>query len=103
SAAVRERVQSAQKIQRERQSKLNATLKSREIEAFCKITPLDAILLEEAIDKFGLSARSYHRILKVARTMADLENATLIKTQHLKEALGYRCLDRRHQRVGANF
>jgi len=55
----------------------------------------DQALLERAVDRLGLSARAYHRVLKVARTLADLDGAGDIATAHLAEALGYRCLDRR--------
>ena len=53
----------------------------------------DSKLLERAIDQLGLSARAYHRILKVARTIADLSDESHIQTQHLTEAIGYRRLD----------
>ena len=52
------------------------------------------VLLEQAGQKFGFSARSYHRVLKLARTLADLSDATDIATEHLTEALSYRALDR---------
>ena len=58
------------------------------------MSPIDMDLLDRAIDRFGLSTRAYHRILRVARTTADLEQAQNIKTQHLTEAINFRKLDR---------
>ena len=57
-------------------------------------TEISLKLLEQALDKFGLSHRAYHRILKVARTIADLDSSENIRTSHLTEAIGYRRLDR---------
>ena len=67
---------------------------NRDVENVCKLSKQDADLLEQAIDKLGLSARAYHRILKVARTIADLAGEDQINTAHLSEAIGYRRLDR---------
>ena len=64
------------------------------MERVCKLSDADNELLEQAIDKFGLSARAYHRILKIARTIADLAESDIIQTHHLTEALSYRKLDR---------
>ena len=93
SSEVKKRVTNARNIQLERNGKSNSELSSKEIETFCQIQPHDFNLLNEAIDRLGLSARAYHRILKVARTIADLAGAESIATQHLTEALGYRKLD----------
>ena len=62
------------------------------------ITGADQALLARAMEQFGLSARSYHRILRLARTIADLAGAPGITTTHLTEALSYRNLDRRKRR-----
>jgi len=78
----------------QRGGKCNAHLNNREVEKACRLSDADHLLLEQAIDKFGLSARAYHRILKVARTIADLAQSETIQTKHLTEALGYRKLDR---------
>ena len=94
SAAIRERVVRAREVQAERFKGLNiytnAQMGVREIERFCRLTPGGEALLAGAVDRFGLSARAYHRVLKVARTIADLEGSTEIKEEHLAEAIQYR-------------
>lgn len=95
SATVRARVVTARARQQARAGKINAMLGNRELEATCRLGAGDQALLERAVDRLGLSARAYHRVLKVARTIADLDGAPDIATAHLAEALGYRCLDRR--------
>lgn len=72
----------------------NADMESKEIKEFCQIDDAGAELLKMAMQKLGLSARAYDRILKVARTIADLANSDSIKTEHLSEAIQYRSLDR---------
>ena len=72
----------------------NAQMNNRHIKKFCQIDEASQRLLELAIDKFGLSARAYTRILKVARTIADLEGQENIQPAHLSEAIQYRTLDR---------
>ena len=94
SAKVRSRVVAARERQQARTNCANATLKNREVEKHCRVSDDDSKLLERAIDQLGLSARAYHRILKVARTIADLSDAPHIQTPHLTEAIGYRRLDR---------
>jgi magnesium chelatase family protein len=94
SAAVRARVEAARQHQRARTGDANAALTSRQIETWCAPGPDGRALLEQAIARLGLSARGYHRILKVARTIADLAGAEDIATAHLAEAIQYRCLDR---------
>jgi magnesium chelatase family protein len=69
-------------------------MSNRHIKKFCQIDETSQKLLETAIDKFGLSARAYTRILKVARTIADLEGQEHIQPAHLSEAIQYRTLDR---------
>jgi len=93
SRQVKERTRQARARQLERQHKPNSMLSTKEIDLHCQISNADFDLMNQAIDQLGLSARSYHRILKVARTIADLENETEIKTHHLTEALSYRKLD----------
>jgi len=69
-------------------------MSNRQIKKHCAIDSASAQLLESAIEKPGLSARAYHRILKIARTIADLEGVPAIKTEHISEAVQYRSLDR---------
>ena len=69
-------------------------MQSKEIKEWCKIDSAGEELLKMAMTKLGLSARAYDRILKVARTIADLANSDEIKTEHLSEAIQYRSLDR---------
>lgn len=94
SAAIRERVIRAREVQAERFKGLNiytnAQMGVREIERFCKLTPEGEALLASAVDRLGLSARAYHRVLKVARTIADLEGSPEIREEHLAEAIQYR-------------
>lgn len=71
---------------------------TRQLRAHCKIQPDSHALLEKAINKLGLSARAYTRILKVARTIADLDSQAAISAGHIAEAIQYRSLDR-HQHV----
>ncbi|MCA5920933.1 YifB family Mg chelatase-like AAA ATPase [Pectobacterium brasiliense] len=94
SATIRERVLIARQIQLKRANKINALLTSREIEKYCGLEMADATYLEEVMNKLGLSVRAWHRILKVARTIADLGGRDNIERKHLAEALSYRCMDR---------
>ena len=94
SQTVRNRVELARERQIKRGHRPNAMLGNREVERHCAISEADSQLLERAIEQLGLSARAYHRILKVARTIADLAGSPDITTAHLTEAIGYRRLDR---------
>ena len=76
-------------------------MSGKEIERDCKLTLEDALFLEKALNKLGLSVRAYHRILKVARTIADLQQEAQINRTHLAEALGYRAMDRLLQKLSA--
>lgn len=93
SEQVRHRVVRARQKQLERQGKANSELQQKEIEVYCPLSDNDYQLVEKAITRLGLSARAYHRILKVARTIADLAGSRDIHTEHLSEAIGYRRLD----------
>jgi magnesium chelatase family protein len=99
SADIRKRVNQARKIQQERfegkKIHSNAQMTSKHLKKYCQIDDASKRLLETAIDKLGLSARAYTRILKVARTIADLEGSEPILTPHISEAIQYRSLDRR--------
>jgi magnesium chelatase family protein len=94
SAAIRERVCKARDIQLARSQKPNSQLSNREIDRYCTLCSADRQLLGKAMERLGLSARSAHRILKVARTIADLDGSAAVSTQHLSEAIAYRRLDR---------
>ncbi len=103
SAAIRERVVSARRIQLQRfkRAKIycNAQMASRHIRAHCPIGEDANAVLEAAIDRLGLSARAYNRILKISRTIADLESAPDIQVHHVTEAVQYRSLDRSRQNL----
>ena len=94
SAVVQERVCRAYLRQLNRTGKANHKLTNREVEKFCKLDDTGTHLLETAINRLGLSARAMHRILKVARTIADLAESDPINPNHLSEAISYRRLDR---------
>ncbi|QCR37585.1 YifB family Mg chelatase-like AAA ATPase [Nissabacter sp. SGAir0207] len=94
SQEVRQRVLAARERQLARAGKINALLGNREIDRDCMLPAADAAFLEGVLNKLGLSVRAWHRILKVARTLADLEGLPAIARTHLAEALSYRCMDR---------
>jgi len=94
SDMVRGRVLQARALQGSRAGKANARMGQAETMAHCRLTEPDQLLLERAIDLLQLSARSMHRILRVARTIADLAGSDHIHTVHLSEAIGYRRSDR---------
>lgn len=90
STTIQTRVNTARKRQMERQGKANFLLSSKEIDTFCTPNETGLNLLKTAIAKLNLSARAYHRILKVARTIADIAASEQIETQHIAEAVQYR-------------
>jgi magnesium chelatase family protein len=94
SAVVRARVEAARGRQLGRRGVLNAQLSGREARRTCHLSPHGRRLLEVASERLGLSARAYTRILRVARTIADLAGDAEITTAHLAEAIQYRSLDR---------
>lgn len=98
SAAIRERVIRARNIQSERFAGLgihsNAMMNSRMLREFCRLDAEARSLLERAMERLNLSARAYDRIIKVARTIADLDGAAEIGASHISEAITYRTLDR---------
>ncbi len=100
SASVKQRVDAARQVQRARfGSKIhcNSQMTSADMEKYCKIDGRSTALLEESFEKLQLSARAYNRILKVARTIADLDGCESIGVQHIAEALQYRTLDRKYR------
>ena len=97
SVVVRARVEAARLLQHRRAGQANARLGQSETMASCRLCERDQQLLERAIDALQLSARSMHRILRVARTIADLAGSTDIATPHLSEALAYRGSERQPQ------
>ncbi|MCG2679458.1 MAG: magnesium chelatase, partial [Kiritimatiellae bacterium] len=99
SAAIRERVKVARQVQHHRFKGLrkvhcNAALRPKEIQKHCALKPDAQDLLKMAITELHFSARAYDRILKVSRTIADLDGSADIQAQHVSEAIQYRTLDR---------
>jgi magnesium chelatase family protein len=100
SVAIRARVERARVVQRERFRgrpglHANAHMAARDLRRHCRTSgPVEA-LLRDAVNRLGLSARAYHRVLKIARTIADLEDSAELTTAHVGEAIQYRSLDRR--------
>lgn len=101
SKKIKERVNNAREIQRTRykEDKIfsNSELTPQLIEKYCKIDNESKKILQMAFEKLGLSARAYGRILKVARTIADLENCENIRKRHIAEAIQYRSLDKKYK------
>ncbi len=100
SAQIRERVVKAHKIQLERYKDegifFNAQLNAAQMDTYCQLGDAERELLKKAFDSMDLSARAYHKILKVARTAADLDGGGPITMRHLAEVLQYRALDRKY-------
>jgi magnesium chelatase family protein len=94
SAVVATRVAAARRIQMQRQGQLNARLSTQEAPLWCRLDPESRSLLGAAISRFGLSARAHDRIVKIARTCADLAGAVEIRAAHVAEALNLRGCDR---------
>ncbi|MFI3218008.1 MAG: YifB family Mg chelatase-like AAA ATPase [Methylococcales bacterium] len=95
SAAIRARVVAARNLAVARHGKANSILTAKEVKQLCVLSAQGYQLLEQAMDRFGLSHRAYHRILKLARTIADLAQSPQIEINHLSEAISYRKLDRK--------
>ena len=99
SAAMREQVVRVRAAQRERfgenETTLNSRMSTRQMRKHCALDDPGKRLLQQAMDDLGLSARAHDRILRVARTIADLGGSDGIRTEHVIEAIGYRSLDRK--------
>ncbi len=99
STTVRDRVVKSKELQEQRNEEIDyvnciAQIKSKQLKEYCNLTPEGITLLKTAMEKLGLSARAFDRILKVARTIADLDESKDIKTEHFAEAIQYRNLNR---------
>ena len=94
SAVIQKRVQSARNIQLKRFKGLkitsNAEMNNKQLKQFCNLDQQSVLLLKQAISKLNLSARAFHRVIKIARTIADLEESEKIKSNHVAESLQYR-------------
>lgn len=100
SAVIRERVTTAREVQQKRfigqGIHSNSMIPSSQIQEICEMTSQASSILSNAFEKFSFSARTYDRVLKVSRTIADLDNSRLIDVQHVAEAVQYRTLDRKY-------
>jgi len=99
SASIRERVTAARELQSQRFDSLenihyNAQMNTKHIREFCALDDVSKELLKTAMERLNLSARAYDRILKVSRTIADLEASPSVMSSHIAEAIQYRSLDR---------
>jgi len=90
SETIRKRVIAARERQQARQGCANAQLSRKQLDQFCPLNKAQLEMMNTAIERMNLSARGFHRVLKVARTIADIENQEQIQNQHLSEALAYR-------------
>jgi len=94
SEKIRQRVEECRNRQLKRQGTANAFLTSADLKRFCKLSAQENDFLETAVEKLGLSTRAHHKILKIARTLADMDSKDNINRSHLTEALSYRAMDR---------
>jgi len=94
SKDIREKVIKSHDFQIKRQGCLNSQIDNKKLEAICAIDEDSKVFMKKVMEKLGLSARVYHRVLKLARTIADLQNKKLIELSDISEALSYRSLDK---------
>ena len=103
SEIIRKRVEIAQKVQLARYEgtpfRFNSDLTERGIQTFCRLGKQEVSLMKLAFERFELSARAYHRIIKVARTIADMDGSEIIKAEHISEAICYRSIDKKFWEV----
>ena len=104
SAEIKARVNAARQLQRQRYSGTNVRCNARHtpstLKQFCVMDDRASMLLKTAFEKMGFSARAYDRVLKVSRTIADLDGCEVINSSHISEAIQYRNLDRKYWRNG---
>jgi magnesium chelatase family protein len=94
SRVIKARLIQGKRYQDDKQIHCNAQMRTKDLKTYCKLTDAGNTLLKNAMERLGLSARAYDRILKVARTIADLDTSENIETNHIAEAIQYRSLDR---------
>ncbi len=101
SASMQEKIEQATKLQQQRfndEISQNATMSADQVERFCILTPEAEQLMKKVFEKLHLSMRGYHKVLKVARTIADLEGSKILTVPHIQEALMYRSIDHYFER-----
>jgi magnesium chelatase family protein len=94
SRVIKARLIQSARYQNDAHIHCNAQMRTKDLKAYCQLTDVGNTLLKNAMERLGLSARAYDRILKVARTIADLDSSENIETNHIAEAIQYRSLDR---------
>ncbi|MGS0726331.1 ATP-binding protein, partial [Shewanella sp. 0m-11] len=94
SATIAKRVQQAREIQLARSGVLNSELSGKQLKQDANFDDNDLVFLEQSVNQLGLSVRSYHRLQRVARTIADLQQEVNVSRSHIAQALGYRAMDR---------
>ena len=99
SSVIKERVEQARAVQKKRFARrrnihCNGQMTPKDLKNFCSLDSKSEKLIEDAVERLGLSARSFHRVLKIGRTIADLDNSETLQARHIAEAIQYRRLDR---------